>query len=209
MHELSSNIGAATGLSSSRDWRTSLPRFVRWESFLRSPELMHLAKSWDHGGWRGIHFVPLVRLGDGDMGRKANNLPARLARKKKVKDKNNLQIQGRAGLGRRREKARLERQKQRQKPREAKEVDPPKEQAQLSYVELAKQQEQKAEASAAANQASQVVQAAAQSKKARRKQRKRLASADAERCGVFTLWKRRVFSCPVSQSGQRHGRRAM
>lgn len=108
------------------------------------------------------------------MGRKANNLPARLARKKKIKDKNNLQIQGRAGLGRRREKGRSERQKQRQKPRE-KPVDPPV--AQLSYVELAKQQEQKAEA--ATTQPSQVVQAP-QSKKARRKQRKR-TQQEAER----------------------------
>lgn len=108
------------------------------------------------------------------MGRKANNLPARLARKKKIKDKNNLQIQGRAGLGRRREKGRSERQKQRQKPRE-KPVDPPV--AQLSYVELAKQQEQKAEA--ATTQPLQVVQAP-QSKKARRKQRKR-TQQEAER----------------------------
>jgi len=38
-----------------------------------------------------------------------------------------------------------------------------------------------------------VVQAAAQSKKARRKQRKRLASADAERCGVFNCGKGGFF----------------
>ena len=100
------------------------------------------------------------------MGRKCNNLPARLARKKKVKDKNNLQIQGRAGLGRRREKGRSERQKQRQK---GKEVTAEPKKAQLGYVELAKQQEEKAEA--AASQVEQVVQA--QSKRARKKQKKR------------------------------------
>lgn len=49
----------------------------------------HQSKSISKGFWswsfiepdknssQGIHFVPLVRLGDGDMGRKANNLPAR------------------------------------------------------------------------------------------------------------------------------------
>lgn len=104
------------------------------------------------------------------MGRKSNNLPARLARKKKIKDKNNLQIQGRAGLGRRREKGRSERQKQRQKPNKVDAAEPKK--AQLGYVELAKQQEQKAEAQA--NQAKQapVVQAAPKGKKARKKRKR-------------------------------------
>eukprot|EP00439_Symbiodinium_sp_Y106_P073191 s1461_g13.t1 len=106
------------------------------------------------------------------MGRKANNLPIRLARKKKIKDRNNLQIQGRAGLGRRREKGREEQRKTLQKrgQKAVAEAPAPK---QLSYLDLAKQQEEKA-AKIATQEAVQPVQPP-EGKKGRKKKRKRAA----------------------------------
>eukprot|EP00933_Yihiella_yeosuensis_P002200 TRINITY_DN10363_c0_g1_i2.p1 TRINITY_DN10363_c0_g1~~TRINITY_DN10363_c0_g1_i2.p1 ORF type:complete len:563 (-),score=132.01 TRINITY_DN10363_c0_g1_i2:931-2619(-) len=80
------------------------------------------------------------------MGRKSNNMPLR---KKKIKDKNNFQIQGKAGCGKKRAKGRERQSKERTKesinlergilPDKQKEKE-----KQISWVELAKQQEEKA-----------------------------------------------------------------